>query len=116
MREWKASVGQPVRVKFVVSDDDAAIMVEAFSQFGPIPCAVTAALEQEDRTVASLLSKARRISGYIRRSSRANELQTQFNLPRCTLITDKKARQNDTFYMLQWLVEQRSAVQMMAQD
>ncbi|XP_077421639.1 zinc finger BED domain-containing protein 4-like isoform X2 [Vanacampus margaritifer] len=126
MREWKASVGQPVRVKFVVSDN-AAILVKAFSEIGHIPCVshtlhlvVIKALEQKDEMVTSLLSKARRISGYVHRSSKANnrlhELQTQLNLPQHTLTSDKKTKWNDTFYMLQWLVEQRRAVQIMAQE
>ncbi len=125
MREWEESVGQPVRVKFVVSDN-AANMVKALSEFGHIRCmshtlhlVVIKALEQ-DRIVTSLLSKARGISGYIHRSSKANnrlhELQTQLNLPQHTLITDIKTRWNYTFYMLQRLVEQRRAVQIMTQE
>ncbi|XP_070409529.1 zinc finger BED domain-containing protein 4-like [Nothobranchius furzeri] len=125
MREWKESVGQPFGVKFVVSDN-AANMVKALSEFGHIRCmshtlhlVVIKALEQ-DRIVASLLSKARSISGYIHRSSKANnrlhELQTQLNLPQHTLITDIKTRWNYTFYMLQRLVEQCRAVQIMTQE
>ncbi|XP_070410113.1 zinc finger BED domain-containing protein 4-like [Nothobranchius furzeri] len=80
---------------------------------------VIKALEQ-DRIVTSLLSKARNISGYIHRSSKANnrlhELQTQLNLPQHTLITDIKTMWNYTFYMLQRLVEQRRAVQIMTQE
>ncbi len=125
MREWEESVGQSVTIQFVVSDN-AANMVKALTEYGHIRCmshtlhlVVIKALEK-DRVVTSLLSKARSISGHVHRSSKASnrlhELQTQLNLPQHTLITDVKTRWNYTFYMLQRLVDQRRAVQIMTQE
>ncbi|RXN24940.1 zinc finger BED domain-containing 4 [Labeo rohita] len=125
MREWEESVGQSVTIRFVVSDN-AANMVKALTEYGHIRCVshmlhlvVIKALEK-DRVGTSLLSKARIISGHVHRSSKASnrlhELQTQLNLPQYTLITDVKTRWNYTFYMLQRLVEQRRAVQIMTQE
>lgn len=102
MRQWEEAVGQPGKIKFVVSDN-AANVVRAFSEYGQIHACirymshtlhsvVIKALER-DRMVTSLLSKAKSISGHIHRSTKASnrlhELQTQLNLPQHTLMTYK---------------------------
>ncbi len=125
MREWEESVGQSVTIQFVVSDN-AANMVKALTEYGHIRCVshtrhlVVIKALKKDRVVTSLLSKARRISGHVHRSSKASnrlhELQTQLNFPQHTLITDVKTRWNYTFFMLQRLVEQRRSVQIMTQE
>lgn len=124
--EWEESVGQSITIGFTVSDN-AADMVKALRDYGHNICCVshtlhlvvTKALEL-DRIVTSLLSKSRSISGFIHRSSKAtnrlHELQMQLDLPLHTLITDIKTMWNYTFYMLQRLVEQRRAVQIMTQE
>ena len=101
-------------------------MVKALTEYGHNCCVshtlhlvVIKALEK-NRVVTSLLSKVRSISGHVHRSSKASnrlhELQTQLNLPQHMLKTDIKTRWNYTFYMLQWLVEQCRAVQIITQE
>ena len=67
--------------------------------------------------IQEMLKSAKAIVAFYIRSTKATErlkeLQVQLNLPDHKLITDCPTRWNSTFYMLQCLLEQKSAITVM---
>ena len=67
--------------------------------------------------IQEMLKSAKAIVAFYIRSTKATErlkeLQVQLNLPDHKLITDCPTRWNSTFYMLQHLLEQKSAITVM---
>ena len=64
--------------------------------------------------VQDMIKSAKAIVAFFHRSTKATEklkeLQVQLKLPGYTVITDCPTRWNSTYYMLQWLMEQKAAI------